>query len=215
MPPSFRSSRRNVLGVICGITAITSLPPAMAESYRPGKTNLPRIGIIGSGQVGGTLGRLWAKAGYQVMFSSREPELLQDVVANAGANARAGDVAQAIAFGDVILLAVPYGAEPSIAEKYSKALAGKILIDADNAYPYRDGAVAEKARSFGVAKYSAQLFPGTLFVRAFNSVNASSLTNGGGGDTEVLYSFTNNKAGEVAAQLIKATGCVPVRGHDL
>ena len=198
-------------GALGGLSLAVTGPAFAAD----GPPALPRIGIIGSGQVGGTLGRLWARAGYSVMFSSRHPDELGDIVAAAGPSARAGTVEQAIAFGDVILLAVPYHAEPALAHDHGAALVGKILIDADNAYPFRDGAIARDAQAQGVARYSARLFAGTRFVRAFNAVNASSLTEGGGGDTEVVYSYTDNAAGAIAATLIKATGSVPVRGHDL
>ncbi|MBO1325428.1 NAD(P)-binding domain-containing protein [Acetobacter sp. TBRC 12305] len=210
-------SRRFILlaalgGATLGGAALAGVAPGHAADT---PAALPRIGIIGAGQVGGTLGRLWAGAGYSVMFSSRHPDELGQIVAAAGPNARAGTVEQAIAFGDVILLAVPYHAEPGIAHEHGAALAGKVLIDADNAYPFRDGAVAREAQAEGVARYSARLFAGTRFVRAFNSVNASSLADGGGGDTEVIYSYTDNAAGAIVAALIKATGSIPVRGHDL
>ncbi|MFT9258268.1 MAG: NAD(P)-binding domain-containing protein [Acetobacter sp.] len=204
--------RRSLLLAALGGTMLGMTSRGFAADTAP---TLPHIGIIGAGQVGGTLGRLWARAGYPVMFSSRHPDELGQVVAAAGPNARAGSVEQAIVFADVVVLAVPYHAEPGIAHEYGAALAGKILIDADNAYPFRDGALARQARSEGVARYSAHLFAGTRFVRAFNSVNASALADGGGGDTEVLYSYTDDAAGAVVAELIKATGSVPVRGHDL
>ncbi|MFT8892210.1 NADPH-dependent F420 reductase [Acetobacter papayae] len=212
MQPRFQLSRRAlVLGAVAVTTGI-SIRTAMAADD---PTTPRHIGIIGAGQVGGTLGRLWARAGYPVMFSSRHPDQLQITLAEAGPNAHAGSVAQAIAFANVIVLAVPYKAEPEIAAQYGAALSGKILIDADNAYAFRDGALANEAHAEGVARYSAHLFPQTHFVRAFNSVNASSLANGGGGNTQILYSYTDNAAGDVASELIKATGSVPVRGHEL
>ncbi|GAD25694.1 NADP oxidoreductase coenzyme F420-dependent [Gluconobacter thailandicus F149-1 = NBRC 100600] len=208
-----RLLRRSFLVSLVGMAIYAGVSPTASAADTPPVQR--HIGIIGAGQVGGTLGRLWARAGYQVMFSSRHPDQLQDVVAGAGPNARAGSVDQAIAFGDVIVLAVPYKAEPALARQYGQALKGKILIDADNAYPFRDGAIAAEAHAAGVARYSARLFPGTRFVRAFNSVNASTLSDGGGGTTEVLYSYTDDAAGAVAAELIRVTGSVPVRGHDL
>src|SRR3954469_16638012 len=90
------------------------------------------IGIIGSGNVGGTLGTRWAQAGHQVTFASRKPESkeMQELLANAGPNARVGtssDAAQA----DVLLLATPW---PNTEEALRSAgdLSGKILIDATN-----------------------------------------------------------------------------------
>lgn len=54
-----------------------------------------KIGIIGSGAIGGTLGKLWAQAGHEIVFSSRHPETLTPLVAQAGSHTRAGTVAQA------------------------------------------------------------------------------------------------------------------------
>jgi 8-hydroxy-5-deazaflavin:NADPH oxidoreductase len=67
-----------------------------------------KIGVVGSGGIGGTIGTLWAKAGHEVFFSSHHPEKLTDVIAIAGANVQAGMIAEAAAFADVILLAVHY-----------------------------------------------------------------------------------------------------------
>src|SRR3984957_8254166 len=99
-----------------------------------------RIGVIGSGRIGGTIGGLWVKAGHPVLFSSRHPEELKDLVAGLGDLAKAGTVDQAIAFGDAILIAVPYGALPQIGQDYGAAFKGKIVLDACNAVAARDGA---------------------------------------------------------------------------
>lgn len=66
-----------------------------------------KIGIIGSGGIGGTVGTLWAKAGHEV-FSSRRPEKLSTLVTDAGHKAKAGTIAEATAFADVLFLAVYY-----------------------------------------------------------------------------------------------------------
>src|SRR6201986_579118 len=85
-----------------------------------------RIGIIGSGHIGGTIGALWVKAGHPVLFSSRHPDELKDLVAGLGELAQAGTVDQAIAFSDVLFIAVPYAALPQIGRDYGAALKGKI-----------------------------------------------------------------------------------------
>src|SRR6266513_4961637 len=83
---------------------------AMAQSV----SNKLKIGVIGSGHIGGTIGGLWVKAGHPVLFSSRHPEELKELVAELGPLAQNGTVQQAIAFGDALLIAVPYGALPQI-----------------------------------------------------------------------------------------------------
>ena len=71
-----------------------------------------KIGVIGSGHIGSTVGSLWVKAGHPVLFSSRHPEELASLVQGLGVLAKAGTVAEAVAFGEVIFIAVPYGAYP-------------------------------------------------------------------------------------------------------
>jgi predicted dinucleotide-binding enzyme len=130
-----------------------------------------RIGIIGSGHIGGTIGGLWIKKGHQVAFSSRHPDELKPMVAELGSLARAGTVEEAIAFGDVLFIAVPYGAVPQIGKDYSAAMKGKVMLDACNAVSARDGAVADEAEQTGIGVTTQKYFPGVRIVRAFNTMS--------------------------------------------
>src|SRR5438477_5941943 len=125
----FDHSRRKFLhfGVAALFASLTSTQ-AMAQSV----SDKLKIGVIGSGHIGGTIGGLWIKAGHPVLFSSRHPDELKDLVAGLGPLAEAGTVAQAIAYGDALLIAVPYGALPQIGQDYGGALKGKIVLDACN-----------------------------------------------------------------------------------
>src|SRR5262249_4677879 len=87
-----------------------------------------RVGVIGSGHIGGTIGGLWVKAGHPVLFSSRHPDELKDLVTGLGELAQAGTVEQAITFGDVLFIAVPYAALPQIGRDYGGTPKGKILL---------------------------------------------------------------------------------------
>jgi predicted dinucleotide-binding enzyme len=133
----------------------------------------PRIGIIGSGNVGSNLGRVWAQAGYAVMFSSLDLEADRRLAASVGANARAGTPQEAVSFGEVLLFAVPYGALPALGRGLGAALRGKVVIDACNPFPQRDGEIAEQARAEGAGATSSRLLPGARIVRAFNAVGAA------------------------------------------
>lgn len=129
-----------------------------------------KIGIVGSGNIGGTLGRHWAEVGHQVMFSSRHPETLQPMAD--AVEAQTGIVEEAAKFGDVILLAIPFGKVPDVAQQVG-ALDGKILIDAGNPYPQRDGEVAQQVidnPSQTATGYVAAQFPGAKTIKAFNSI---------------------------------------------
>ena len=98
-----------------------------------------KIGMIGSGNVGSALGGVWARAGHQVMFSSRHLEDDQRLAAEIGRNVRAGTPREAAAFGEVLVFAVPYGALPELGETLRDAIKGKVVIDACNPFPWRDG----------------------------------------------------------------------------
>ncbi|MEU7868766.1 NAD(P)-binding domain-containing protein [Dactylosporangium sp. NPDC049140] len=99
------------------------------------------IGLIGSGNIGGTVARLAIAAGYDVVLSnSRGPETLADLVAELGPRARAARSAEAAAAGDIVVVTVPLRAYRDVP---AEPLAGKVVIDTNNYYPARDGNIAE------------------------------------------------------------------------
>jgi len=128
-----------------------------------------KIGVIGSGRIGSTLGGLWAKAGHEVMFSDRDAEQAKRAADGAGPHARNGTVQEAVAFGDVVLIAVPYGALPAVAKEAGESLKGKIVVDPNNPVPARDGELGVQAKEKGAAVSTAALLPGARTVRSFNS----------------------------------------------
>lgn len=128
-----------------------------------------RIGVVGSGRIGSTIGGLWVKAGHEVLFSDRDPEQAKRVVEGLGPRARAGSVEEAVAFGDAVLIAVPYGALPAVERQVGARLRGKVVVDPNNPVPARDGEMAVQAREKGAAVSTAALLPGARLVRAFNS----------------------------------------------
>ena len=127
------------------------VPPAFAQA------KAMKIGIIGSGRIGSTFGALWAKAGHEVMFSDRDPEQAKLAAHGAGARARVGSVPEAVAFGDAILIAVPYGALPAIAQQVGSQLKGKVVIDPNNPVPSRDGELGAQAKEKGAAVSTAAM----------------------------------------------------------
>jgi len=130
-----------------------------------------KIGVIGSGHIGSTIGGLWVKAGHPVMFSSRHPDELKSLVAELGPLASAGTAAQAAAFGDVLFVAVPYGALPQIGRENAAAIKGKVMLDACNAVASRDGAIADEVEHDGIGATSQKYLAGTRLVRAFNTMS--------------------------------------------
>ena len=129
-----------------------------------------RIGVIGSGRVGGTVGTLWVKAGHEVMFSSLDIEHDRKLAASVGAGARAGTPKEAAAFGEVLFFAVPYAALPGLGRDLAAEIKGKIVLDASNPIPGRDGDMAKEALAKGTGIASPQFLPGARIVRAYNEV---------------------------------------------
>ena len=172
-----------------------------------------RIGVIGSGRIGGTIGGLWVKAGHPVLFSSRHPDELKDLVAGLGELAKAGTVEAAIAFGDALFIAVPYGALPQIGQDYGAALKGKILLDACNAVAPRDGgAIADEVEREGIGVVSRYL-SGALLVRAFNTLNYkvfASEANRPDPKLAIPIAGDDAEAVQTAAGLVRDAGFDPV-----
>lgn len=128
-----------------------------------------RIGIIGAGHIGGTLARAFVRAGHEVAISnSRGPETLKELVGELGERARAMTTAEAAAFGEVVVVSIPFG---RYREVPAKELAGKIVIDTNNYYPQRDGHFEEldTDRTTSSEMFQAHL-PGARVVKAFNAI---------------------------------------------
>ena len=172
-----------------------------------------KIGFIGSGNIGGAIGELMARAGHEVFFSSRNPDGLKPLVARVGPRARAGTPKEAIAFGDVVFLGVPYSSMPDISRDYKGALAGKIVLDAGNPNVRRDGPMAEAAVAKGAGIATAEYLPGARIVRAFNYLNNKvflSEAHRAGERVGVPLASDDKEALTVASQLVTDAGFEPV-----
>ncbi|MEJ8851777.1 NADPH-dependent F420 reductase [Variovorax rhizosphaerae] len=209
---SFDRSRRSILGAAgaWGVVAALSSSHALAQAIaRP----IP-IGIIGSGRIGGTIGGLWVKAGHPVLFSSRHPEELKDLVAGLGPLAKAGTVAEAIAFGEALFIAVPYGALPQIGKDYGSMLNRKVMLDACNAVASRDGSsVADEVEQEGIGVVSQKYLSGARLVRAFNTMSYTIFAreaNRPDPKLAIPIAGDDPDAVKVAAQLVRDAGFDPV-----
>lgn len=128
-----------------------------------------KIGIIGAGNIGGTCARLFAEAGHEVAISnSRGPETLKDFVAKLGNKARAVNVEEAIKFGDVILISIPFGKYKQLP---AEGFDNKVVIDSNNYYPSRDGHYAELDQEKTTSsELLAQHLRGARVVKGFNTI---------------------------------------------
>jgi predicted dinucleotide-binding enzyme len=210
--PSFEFDRRRLLGLAAGAAATA---PFAAIAQAGGDAQL-KIATIGAGREGGALGTLFARQGHPVMFSSRHPDQLKDLVAAAGPTAEAGTIEQAVKFGDVVLLVVPYTAVEEIGKAYGQALATKqLVIDVSNPIARRDGdaIVSWAAEQGGPGLATAKLLPGAHLVRAFNAINFRKLpedAHRAGDPIGVPIAGDDPAAIALATKLIKETGFEPV-----
>lgn len=171
-----------------------------------------KIGIVGSGRVGGTLGGVWVKAGHEVMFSSRHIEDDRKLAMDLGANAFAGTPREAAAFGDVLMISVPYRALPDVGRSLGALLQGKVVIDTCNPFPARDGDIANWAREKGAGLASAELLPGARIVRAFNAVGYTRMgtAHERPGRVGMPIAGDDPEAVALASRLIRDIGYEPV-----
>jgi predicted dinucleotide-binding enzyme len=202
--------RRALLGAGGFLAMATILQPArlLAQGSSP-----TRIGVIGSGHIGGTIGGLWVKKGHSVFFSSRHPEELKGMIAKLGSLAKAGTVEEAAAFGDVLFIAVPYGAVPQIGKDYSAKMKGKVMLDACNAVSTRDGAIADEVEQNGIGVTTQKYFPGVRIVRAFNTMSYMVFAreaNRPDPKLAIPIAGDDPQAVQIAAALVRDAGFDPV-----
>ena len=208
--------RRNLIRIAGSVLAVVALAaqPHVAVAQAPGSPL--KIGIVGAGREGGALGTLFVKAGHPVTFSSRHPEDLKSLVAGLGPLAQAGTVEEAIAFGDVVLIVIPYAAMEQIGKAHAVPLAKKVLvIDVSNPNPRRDGEdfVKSVGEQGGPGLVTAKFLPGARIVRAFNAIGSgklAELAHRAGEPVGVPIAGDDPKAIAVAQSLIREIGFEPV-----
>jgi len=171
-----------------------------------------RIGLIGTGRVGGALASVWAKAGHELLLSSRNLDDDKALAAKLGGSARAGTTREAAAFGDVVLVSVPYTALSEIGKSVGDLLKGKIVIDTSNPIVNRDGEIAQWAREKGAGLASAELLPGARIVRAFNAIGYARMATAHEqpGKIGMPIAGDDKQAIEVASRLVRDIGYEPV-----
>src|SRR6202789_2987163 len=203
-------SRRDMLKVT-GVAVALSVLPITARIVNAADSQKLKIGIIGSGHVGSALGGVWAKAGNEVMFSSRNLDNDKKLAVEVGISARAGTPQEAAAFGQVILFAVPYSAFPELIKSLGNSLKGKVVINASNPFPQRDGEIANQAREQGAGLFDAHLLPGALVVRAFNAVPAARMASAHEDPGKIGMPIAGDKkAIETVSRLVREAGFEPV-----
>ena len=169
-----------------------------------------KIGIIGSGRIGATVGTFWAKAGHSVLFSSRHPEQLTELAKEAGPHTRTGSIQEAAEFGEVVLLSVPWGAVEEILATVG-SLHGKIVIDTTN--QYAAGGVQQLPGGISALEFNARRIKDARLVKAYNTLTSGFLAASAGrnGQSRVAmpYAGEDVQAKQVVARLISESGFDP------
>lgn len=194
------------------LLTMAAIAPAFAQS-KPMK-----IGVIGSGRIGSTIGGLWVKAGHEVMFSDRDAEQVKRAIDGLGPRARSGSAQEAVAFGDVVLIAVPYMALPAIRDQVGAQLKGKVVIDPNNPVPNRDGDMAVAAKEKGAGVSTAALLPGARIVRSFNSWGYATMAREANRPApRMALPVASDDAGalKIGMQLVADAGFDPVNAGSL
>lgn len=171
------------------------------------------IGIIGSGNIGGTAARLFARAGHNVAISnSRGPETLASLVEEIGPNVRAANsIEEAAEFGELVMEAIPFGSYEALP---ANRLSGKVFVTASNYSPGRDGEMdlGGLTQSELVARHS----PGARVVKAFNTIYYVRLAGSGkpGAPLEereaIFVAGDDAGAKRIVSGLIEEIGFAPV-----
>jgi hypothetical protein len=174
-----------------------------------------KIGVIGAGMIGSTVGRLWIEAGHEVRFASRHPDDLAPLVAPLGPRASAGTATDAAQFGEVVMVTIPLAAIPGLARDIASLLDGKVVLDTGNAYVRRDGETANEATRHprGSAGWAADLFPRSRWVKALNTVYYKTLETEAHRDGDrvgIPLAGDDADALAIAAQLVRDAGLDPV-----
>ena len=204
------TKRAFLFTVVLALAALPHVAGAQATS------SPLKIGLVGAGREGGALGTLFVKAGHPVTFASRHPEDLKGLVAGLGPLAQAGTVEEAIAFGDVVVIAIPYAAMEQLGKAHASALAKKeLVIDVSNPIARRDGEdfVKSVGAQGGAGLVTAKLLPGAPIVRAFNAIGSgklAALAHRAGEPVGVPIAGDDPKAIALAQSLIREIGFEPV-----
>jgi len=166
-----------------------------------------RIGVVGAGRIGGNLARLLVKSGHEAFISySRDPQELQRRAVDIGA--QAGSVGEATAFGDVVVLSVPWRSiDAVIAEMGS--LVGRI----DTTNHFAAGGVADLPHNHTAAQANQARMPGARLVKAYNTLTArfQADTAGRTGADRVVMFFCGDDAAAktTVSELIEDSGFTP------
>jgi predicted dinucleotide-binding enzyme len=173
-----------------------------------------KIGIVGSGEMGKTLGQLWMLKGHNVLFGSRDPERVTEWIKTNDVKARSGTYNEASNYGKIVLLATNWSDTKNALEAVN-SLVDKILIDCTNP-EIKDGLVVGFDTSG--AEEIAKIAKGAKIVKAFNHIYGSMLKKGtrfGKDNASIFYCGDDLNSKEIVAQLAREIGLEPIDAGEL
>src|SRR5512143_368262 len=173
-----------------------------------------KLGIYGSGMIGGTLAKLWLGAGHEVRFGARDLERTRRKTPSIDPRAGVGALEETARWAEALLLAIPLHATPAVGAAIGDAAAGKLVLDASNAIANRDGAAAAEAARLGTGVWVARQLNGAHVVKAFNTVYFKTIASEAhrqGERVGVPIVGDDEKALTLAERLVRDAGLEPVR----
>jgi predicted dinucleotide-binding enzyme len=178
-----------------------------------------RVGILGSGLMGGKLGTLFARAGHEVVFSySRSPEKLKRLARDAGGKAWAGTPAEAAREADVLLLAVHWSRIEDVLQQAGD-VSGKVIVSCSMPMNEDDTELVVAHTSSGAEELAKQV-PGATVISAFNTIPSEVLfgvfeARGSATRPSMVYCGDTDTGKLLAARLIRDVGFDPVDAGPL
>ena len=133
---------------------------------------MTRIAVIGSGNVGGSLGTRLSHSGFEVKFGVREVDDKVKAVLAKTKGATAASAEEAAAWADVVFMAVPGSVAVEVSKTLAKHLEGKIVVDCNNALTWKDGPVWTPPPEGSLAQAIAKAAPGARVIKGFNTFGA-------------------------------------------
>ena len=173
------------------------------------------IAIVGSGRIGGGLGRAWRARGHQVTFGVRDPEDADVAALCAETGARATDVAASTDGADVIVLAVPYAAVDAVLGELGARVNGRVVIDCTNAL--NPGPTLKFGHTTSSAEELQKKIPEARVFKSFNAQGAENLANPvyGGIRATNFYCGDDAEGKALVHQLVEDAGFDPVDAGPL
>ena len=173
------------------------------------------IGIIGTGNIGGNLAKLWARAGHKLYLSfSHEYEKLEALASQLGTDAKAATPYDAVYCSEVVVFSPPWRATDEALKQMGK-VDGKIVVDTTNPYINDNMDVQKFDENDSASECNARKLENARVVKAFNTLRAQTLLDRSGQGLAIFYCSNDNVAKQKVAQLIRDAGFEPVDAGTL